>query len=153
MDAIAALLGQIQPWHWLALGLAFLVAELASGSTYLLWPAASAWLVGLLLFFLPIGVGGQLLIFAGATIALTLTGHRYVRGRWLTQGGDPQLMEPGLRFRGRQAVAAGPFEHGVGRVRLDDTEWRAESLDAIGAGEKVEVLAVEGATLKVRRLG
>ena len=33
-----------------------------------------------------------------------------------------------------------------------ESEWRAESKDAIGAGDAVSILAVEGATLKVEDL-
>ena len=52
---------------------------------------------------------------------------------------------------GARGVAAGVFEHGVGRVKLGDGEWRGSSADAIDAGDPVVVVSVDGATLQVRR--
>jgi inner membrane protein len=143
----------IEYWHWLLLGLVLLIAELATGSTYLLWPAVAAWIVGVAALVLPIGFAPQLTIFSIATIALTITGRTYIRGKWLTQGGDPHLNEPAARLIGAVAYAAGDFHEGAGRVKLADSEWRAESADPIAAGDAVTVLAVDGATLKVRRKG
>jgi membrane protein implicated in regulation of membrane protease activity len=61
-----------------------------------------------------------------------------------------------MNDRARQLVgvkgqAVGAFEHGVGRVRLGDSEWRGASDDAIGAGDPVVIVSVEGATLNVKR--
>jgi membrane protein implicated in regulation of membrane protease activity len=49
-------------------------------------------------------------------------------------------------------MAEASFTAGVGRVKLDDTVWRASSADEIGAGERVEITGVEGSTLLVRRV-
>lgn len=151
MEGLFGLLGQLEAWHWLAIGLALLIAELATGSTYLLWPAVAAWLVGLLILFLPLGWPIQMMAFAGITIGLTLTGRTYVKGRWVTRGGDEALNDRARALVGARAVAAGPFVHGVGRVRLGDSEWRAQCAEPVADGEALEVVSVEGATLSVRK--
>lgn len=146
-------LAGVEYWHWLVLGLALLIAELLTGSTYLLWPAVAAWIVGVIALLFAIAFPAQLAIFSVATIALTLTGRTYVKGRWLMSGGDPHLNEPAARLIGSVAYAAADFVEGAGRVKLADSEWRAESSDPIAAGDAVSVYAVDGATLKVRRKG
>jgi hypothetical protein len=152
MDAVALFFTEITPWHWFGLGLVLLIGELTTGTTYLLWPAVAAWITAILLFVFPLPVPFQLLAFGLVTLGLTLSGRRYLRGKWL-KGGDKALNDRGKLLVGATAVAAGNFENGVGRVKLGDSEWRAESEDAIGAGDAVSVLAVEGATLKVARRG
>lgn len=151
MEALTELLAQPAAPHWFVLGLVLLVAELSTGTTYLLWPAVAAWLVGLVLLFVPLALPAQLAIFAGATLATTLTGRTYVKGRLLGAGGDPAMNDRAKQLVGARAVASGAFENGVGRVRLGDSEWRGASAEAIGAGDPLVVTAVEGATLHVRR--
>ncbi len=152
MDWLIAFVTHLSAPHWLAIGLALLIAELSTGTTYLLWPAVAAWLTGLVLLFVPIGLPAQLTIFALTTLATTLTGHTYVKGRLLGAAGDDTMNDRAKQLVGARGVAAGGFEHGVGRVKLGDSEWRGASADAIGAGDAVVVESVEGATLKVRRV-
>jgi inner membrane protein len=152
MESVLAMLMQIEPAHWLALSLALLVAEIVTGTTYLLWPAAAAGVTGAFALLAPGDIAGQWAVFAVLTIVLTLTGHFYVRGRWLkrTPAGAP-LNERARGLIGQQALADSEFVAGLGRVRLNDTVWRAASAEAIGPGEMVEVVAIDGSTLQVKR--
>jgi membrane protein implicated in regulation of membrane protease activity len=150
MDQLVSVFGQVQAWHWLAFGLALLVAELSTGTTYLLWPAVAAWLTGLMMLFFPLGFPAQLTIFAIVTLTTSLTGRQYLRGRWL-QSGDATLNDAASQLIGQVGAVAQPIEQGIGQIRLGDTVWRAASEDELGLGEAVEVIGVEGATLKVRR--
>jgi hypothetical protein len=151
MNGLLAVVTQIEPAHWFALGFALLVAEIVTGTTYLLWPAAAAAVTGLLAQFTPADIAGQWATFAVLAIVLTLTGHFYVRGRWLKRQDGEQLNERAHTLVGQIGLADGAFVAGLGRVRLDDTVWRAESGDAIELGDKVSVVGVDGATLQVKR--
>lgn len=152
MNEVTAIVMQIEPAHWFALGLALLVAEIVTGTTYLLWPAAAAAVTGAVALFAPGEVMGHWSVFAILTIVLTVTGHYYVRGRWLKRpAGGPLLNERARDLIGQQAMADSEFVAGLGRVRLNDTVWRAASAEAIGPGEKVEVVAIDGSTLQVKR--
>ena len=152
MDWLSSFLSGLEFWHWLALGLLLLLLELVTGSTYLLWPAVAAWLTGLLVMALPIGWPVQLAIFAVAVLVLLMFGRPLARNRLLS-GGDSALNERGLQLEGARGVASSGFEGGVGRVRLGDSEWRAESEDAIASGDAVDIVRVEGSTLRVKRRG
>lgn len=151
MDLLACFFSALTAWHWFAFGLVLLIAETSTGTTYLLWPAVAAWIVMLILLFLPIGLPAQLTIFGAATLATTLTGRNYVKGRLLGGGGDPAMNDRARQLIGAKGQAATTFENGLGRVKLGDSEWRGASADAIGAGDAVVVERVDGATLHVRR--
>ena len=146
-----AWMSHIEPTHWFALGFAFLVAEILTGTTYLLWPAAAAALTALLALFAPADVAQQWAVFAVLTIVLTVTGHFYVRGKWLKRQEHTVLNERAHTLVGQSAIAAAPFAARMGRVRLGDTVWQASSADAIGAGEQVTVVGVDGSTLQVKK--
>ncbi|TVQ37311.1 MAG: nodulation protein NfeD [Wenzhouxiangella sp.] len=51
---------------------------------------------------------------------------------------------------GRKAESIADFSDGRGRVHIEGEDWTARSADAIGRGDTVEVVAVDGLTLEVR---
>ncbi|GAN00133.1 putative activity regulator of membrane protease YbbK [alpha proteobacterium U9-1i] len=147
MDALLALLALIEPQHWLVLGLVLLIAEMASGTTYLLWPAVAAFITALVAFF---GVDAwlQLTLFAVLVIALTYFGRPLVQS--LRKRDDSNLNERGQALIGTRGIVT-EFANGAGAVKLGDTVWRAVSDEALTSGESVQVDAVDGVTLKVKR--
>ena len=150
MDGLLQTFAGVEYWHWLALGLVLLLVELVTGTTYLLWPAVAAWVTGLAAMIVPMPFTVQLIIFAVSVVLLLLFARPLVRNRLLA-GPESDLNEPGRQLTGARGVAVAAFAQGEGRVRLGDTEWRAESDDAINAGDTVEVLGVNGSSLKVKR--
>lgn len=139
-------------WSWMALGAFMLALEVGSASGWLLWPAASAAVVGLLTLVLPIGEIGQMAIFAALTIVTTFVGRRYLRPAAAMPG--PDINDKTARLIGREGHVAHAFEGGRGRVFVDGSEWGAdiEPQDAVVAkGGRVQVVEVlGGGRLKVR---
>lgn len=152
MDALNQFLAfnELTIWHWWTLAIVLLGLEIATGTTYLLWPAAAAAVVGLIAG--PTGWELQLFVFAALTTVLTLAGDRFVRKRWMTSD-KPTLNQINDQLVGQRVVAADAFSAGLGRVRVGDTVWRArlEGDDAIEAGAVLEVTGLDGVTLSVRR--
>jgi membrane protein implicated in regulation of membrane protease activity len=138
-------------WVWLAAAAIFLAIEVATGSGWLLWPAASAGLVGLLTLFAPPGAPVELGLFALLTIATTYLARKYLRPA-LDGPASPDLNDPALRLIGRDCEVVGAFEHGRGRVFADGKEWAAVTEDGVqpALGQKVLVVGIEGAVLMVR---
>src|SRR5262249_51181492 len=66
-------------WIWLAVAAVFLAVEVATGTGWLLWPAASAMLVGLLTVVAQPGLPIELGLFAALTIATTYLARRFLR--------------------------------------------------------------------------
>ncbi len=138
-------------WWWAAAAAALLAAEVAIGTSHLLWPTASAAVVGVLLLFgLKLPPGADLALFAVLTIVSTLAARRYIKRPELT---GPDINDPNHRLAGQHGEAVAGFSRGQGRVFVDGKEWAAEA-DADAAlrkGDRVEVTAVlDGGRLKVR---
>ena len=145
---IVSLLAGLEPQHWLILGLILLIAEMASGTTYLLWPAVAAFATGALAYFALVSWPVELALFAVLVIVLTLLGRPLVR-RFRAEGAA-HLNERGAQMVGGRAIVTA-FANGVGSVKINDSIWRAVSDEALAPGENVEIAAVDGATLKVKR--
>jgi inner membrane protein len=152
MDALVSVLTGLAPEHWLLLGLVLLIAELATGTTYLLWPAVAAGITGVLAYVAPTGWEAEVAVFAVLVIALTAIGHPLVRNR-LFSTNAPALNERAANLVGVRGAAAATFANGVGAVKINDSVWRAIASDPIEAGADVVVLAVDGVTLTVKRAG
>ena len=156
MIAIMTFLETMPFWYWFILAGALALLELMTGSTYLLWPATAAIIVGLLAI-LPMGATWQfeVLIFVAVTGALTLYAAPRVKP-WLhrARGDHPLLNERGARKVGRRAVVDQDFVNGVGQVKLDDTLWLAECASGsdLTAGTPTQIVHVEGAKLYVQKL-
>jgi membrane protein implicated in regulation of membrane protease activity len=137
-------------WVWLAVAALFLAVEVATGTGWLLWPAAAAMLVGLLTLVVAPGLPIELGLFAVLTIAATYLARRFLRP--VLDAGNADLNDPSLRLVGRDGEALDGFANGKGRVFVDGKEWAAVAPEgaALAAGQKVLVVAVEGAVLTVR---
>jgi membrane protein implicated in regulation of membrane protease activity len=137
-------------WVWLAVAAVFLAVEVATGTGWLLWPAASALLVGLLTLAVQPGLPVELGLFAVLTIATTYLARRFLKP--VLDAGNPDLNDPSLRLVGRDGEALDGFANGKGRVFVDGKEWAAVAPEGVepAAGQKVQVVAVEGAVLTVR---
>ncbi len=137
------------PQHWLVLGLILLIAEMASGTTYLLWPAVAAFVTALVSLLGLTNWIADIAIFAVLVIALTYFGRPLIE-RWKRDGAANGLNERSATLIGARGVVAN-FANGVGSVKVQDTVWRAVSDEALEAGAPVVVDSVDGATLKVKR--
>jgi membrane protein implicated in regulation of membrane protease activity len=137
-------------WVWLALGAGLLALEVATGSGWLLWPAASAALTGVAVAFTPLDFPGAVLLFAALTIASTLTARRYLPRSLFSHRHD--INDNVGRLLGHHGKAVAAFQGGAGRVFIDGKEWAAELDDgeSLEAGARVEVVGVHGARLRVR---
>lgn len=135
-------------WAWLALAAAILAVEVALGSGWLLWPSASAAVVGVLTLALPMSATLALLIFAILTIASTLLARRYFpRAEVAGAGGD--INDNVGRLIGQDALAVQAFQAGHGRIAIDGKEWAAEldaGVESLAAGAAVQVVGVRAGT-------
>ncbi|MEP6342353.1 MAG: NfeD family protein [Maricaulaceae bacterium] len=151
-NVLIQLLESMDGSRWLILGFVLLVLEVMTGTTYILWVAAAALVVGLLTFVLPIGWQLQFLLFFVLSVLLLILGHKY--GRKLSDGDDDSdLNDRAKTMIGMRVKAVADFETGQGRVQVGDSQWRASMLkgDAI-LGDELRVVEVKGTTLVVTPL-
>jgi membrane protein implicated in regulation of membrane protease activity len=151
MDAIAGFHALHPFWVWLALAAIFLAVEVSTGTGWLLWPAASAFVVAVIAQVLHPGALIEVGLFAALTIATTLSARRYLRP--MLEAKSPDLNDPLQRLIGQRGQVLAAFEQGRGRVFVDGKDWAAESDEPIpGTGQDVVVIGVDGGALKVRAI-
>lgn len=151
MDALGGFYAAHPFWVWLAVAAVFLAIEVATGTGWLLWPAASAFVVGLIAKVVHLGLVVELGLFAGLTIASTLLAKRYLRP--VLEAKSPDLNDPLQRLIGQRGQVLTTFEQGRGRVFVDGKDWAAETDEPIPAlSQEVVVVGVEGSVLKVRKI-
>ncbi len=150
MDGLMSFYATHPFWVWLAVAAIFLAVEVATGTGWLLWPAASAALVGVLTLAIQPGLPVELGLFAVLTIATTYFARRFLRP--VLEANNADLNDPSLRLVGRDGEALDGFTNGKGRVFVDGKEWAAVASEGAAptAGQKVSVVAVDGAVLTVR---
>lgn len=153
MDGLLTVFGD-PAWTWLALGLVLTILELATGTLFLLGPGAAALLVAAIVAVSPISTTGQLVLFAGLAVALTVAGRsKSVRERMQGKGDRPLLNRKADQLIGRRVVASETFQSGEGAVKLNDTRYlaRLSSSEAgpVAEGTPLEIMDVDGVTLVV----
>jgi membrane protein implicated in regulation of membrane protease activity len=138
-------------WAWIALAGALLAIEVATGSGWLLWPAATAVIVALLATYAGLDLAQATLIFALLTIGLTMLSRRYFP-KSLLHAHSRDINDNVARLVGHQGRVVSTFQGRSGRVFIDGKEWAAELDEGEGleGGARVEVTGVSGAHLKVR---
>lgn len=137
-------------WPWLALGLILAAAEMAIPGVFLIWMAGAAIVTGLLVWFVPIGLPLQVVIFAVLAIVSVFTGKRWLKSNPI-EGLDPKMNDRGARIVGDVVVVTNVIESGSGRVKHGDSEWLAKGPDA-EPGTRMRIAGCEGTVLLVEHL-
>lgn len=135
------------PWAWIVLGLVLLALELVVPGGYFLWLGSAGVVTGLLAFVPGLSSPWQVTIFGVLAIAIVIGWTVLTRNRKQTTD-QPFLNKRAERYVGHEGVIAEPIKDGSGRLTLDDTIWRITGPD-LAAGQKVRVVATDGAVLKV----
>lgn len=150
MDFLTDLYASQPFWLWLALGALLLAIEAAASTEWLLWPAVSAGVVAVVTALgLPLGLIGELGLFAALTVASTLLSRRLVQR--VNPADQPDINDRELRLVGQRARVVEPFVDGRGRVFVSGAEWSAV-IEGAGppVGDSVIVESAVGPSLKVR---
>jgi membrane protein implicated in regulation of membrane protease activity len=137
-------------WMWTAFAAAILALEVATGTGWLLWPAACAAVVAFVILAIPLPDVAAMGLFAVLTLVTTLLARRFWPRRSEMLGDD--INDNTARLIGHHGRAVQAFRERAGRVFIDGKEWAAEleDGDVLDAGTAVEVTGVSGAHLKVR---
>jgi membrane protein implicated in regulation of membrane protease activity len=142
-------------WIWLTFGVVMLAAEVFLGTQWLLWSAAAAGVVAVAcLTGAPLGVIGQVIVFALLSLVMTLLTRRFLKTAALH--GD--INDQQARLTGKQAQVLSGFDvtggERTGRVVFDGVEWpavlRDEDEAAVTAASSVIIERVHEGRLYVR---
>lgn len=155
MASLIELLTPFSYWHWLGIALVLLGIEAATGTFDLLWVSVAGFVTAAFTAFMP-GLAGdwrvQFLFFFIASVVLIILGRTVFSGLRRVADEHPTLNKRMNSLVGQRGTVAGAFQSGLGRVKIGDTEWSAESVDGFdyAGGEAVIVDSVHGNAVKVR---
>lgn len=141
----------IEFWHWLALGFGLLALEMFLPTGFiLLWVGVGAVIVGAIAWLVPgMGWEAEFILWGVLSVASVLAWRKF---RPLSfESERPTLNRRGHSYVGRTFTLGEPIINGVGKLRVDDSQWRVSGPDA-PAGARVRVIAAEGGALMVERL-
>lgn len=146
------MLGQIATHYlWWILALLLIAGEVMMPGYFLLWIGIAAAAMGVLLWLVPgMGLLLQAVLFAMLALAACLAYARWLRPRIERRApGSDRLNRRGEQMIGQRYELVEAIVNGRGKVRVGDGQWLVSGPD-LPLGSTVEVVAVDGTTLKVR---
>ncbi len=130
-------------WHWLALCLLLLSAELAGTGGYLLWAGFAAGLTTIMVWVFPsLNWPWQLLMFS-ATAIISAFGWWKHQHRHPQQPNEPMLNQRSAQYVGHLFTLSDAIQNGRGRIQVDDGYWSVSAAEDMPVGHQVRVIAVE----------
>ena len=140
-------------YGWWLLALILIGAELLVPGFFMLWIGIAAAAMGLLLTFLPaLPFLTEATLFAALSLVSCFVYWRFVRRAIGEPSEQPLLNRRAEQFIGRRYVLDTAIVNGQGKARVGDSQWLVEGPD-LPAGATIEVVGVDGVTLKVRQPG
>ncbi len=138
-------------WIWMAVGVAFLLGEMATPGSFFMLPFAVGAVVACVAAFLGGGIGLQWLLFVVVSAAASAA---FIPLRRRLDQEAPVDGVGARRLMNQEAVvirSIGPGPNGVGMARVGREEWRAESASRVGIpeGAVVKVIEVRGTSVVV----
>jgi membrane protein implicated in regulation of membrane protease activity len=137
-------------WHWIVLGILFIIIEMGTGTFITLGFGIAAVIVGLLVLLFGLNFLTQTILWILLSVSIIAVLFKYFK-RQPTVSSSGQS-DQGLSTLG--TVTETIEAHGRGRVRFDhpvlgNTIWHASSDRAIEPGERVAIEEVNGQLIKV----
>jgi membrane protein implicated in regulation of membrane protease activity len=134
---------------WWVLGLVLIGAEVLMPGFFLLWIGIAAAAMGVILWLVPgMSVLLQAVLFAALAFISCYAYWRLFRPHQALDG-DSRLNRRGEQLIGGRYVLETAIVNGRGKARVGDSLWLVEGPE-LPVGSSVEVLAVDGSTLRVK---
>lgn len=147
---IAELLLEHTYLAWLTLGGLLLAAEMLGGNGYLLWSGIAAVATGLLAWVIPVSWEWQGVLFALLTLLAAWLWWLWLSKRVKQQNpADASLNLRGQQLLGRRFTLDNALVNSRGHMRVGDSSWPVCADTDLAAGTRVEIIAIEGITLRI----
>lgn len=131
-------------WHWLGLGLVFLIIELCLPASFFLWEGLSALLVGVLTVIFNCSWEVQILLFSVLAPLVTIAGRRFV-SCYKREDAFPHLNDKIHKLIGHIFFLGQPLNHGQGQHIVNGALWKVRSRNGedLPQGRQVRVISIE----------
>jgi len=144
----------VEWWHWMILGVALMLCELAVPAFFLIWFGLGAIVVGAIMAMAPgLSLAAQMVIWIVASIAFVVLWVKVFK----VQVHRTRIGMSEGQFAGEIGLVTReikPFQKGQIRFQkpiLGSDVWEAIANEEIATGDRVDVLDVEGNILRVVR--
>jgi len=136
---------------WWILAVLLIAGEILLPGYFLLWIGLAAAAMGVFLWMVPsLGMLAQAILFGVLAISVCVAYARWLRPRLERRdAGSERLNRRGEQMIGQRYELIEPIVNGRGKARVGDGQWLVSGPD-LPLGSTVEVVAVDGTTLKVR---
>ena len=138
-------------WQWLVFAVELGALETLIPGAVMIWFAAAAAVIGLLMVVIPLPWQLQWVLWAVLGLAAMIVYRRF-KDTHPDYTEQPVLNQRGLQYVGQVFELVEPIENGVGKVRIGDGAWKVSG-PALAAGTTVRVTGVDGAVLTVQQVG
>ncbi len=141
---------ELTAWHWFTLACILLVLEITVPVAFFLWMAAAA-LASMLVALLWPSLGWQVEMGLFSVFALLSAIIWAKRPKQDVVTDQPGLNERNYQYLGATVVVCNEIKNGVGKVKVNDSIWKAKGGDA-KVGTQMQVVRVEGSVFHVEPL-
>ncbi len=138
--------------NWIIAGLALSLLELIVPGVYLIWFGLAAFVVGIAVYFLPIELTTQLIVFAIASGIFAVIGvavYRYVFSKAQVPAEYKNLNNTAEQYVGQLVTVAEDAEDNRTKVKIGDTYWLASCQKAFKQGDTAKVVGVKDSLILI----
>lgn len=141
----------VEHYLWWILALLLTIGELLIPGYFLVWTGLAALVMGVLLLLIPtMGLVTQAIVFGLLAFAACASYARWLRPKLeRTRPGSELLNQRAEQLIGQSYELIEPIVNGRGKARIGDGQWLVYGPD-LPQGSAVEVVAVDGGSLRVR---
>lgn len=141
---------ELSAWHWFVAACLFFTVEMLIGTEFLLWMGIATSASALVAYLFPnMGLPLQLTLYAFFIIASLITWRKIAKPGQVTD--QPNLNARNKQYVGRTFELAEAIKNGVGKVIVDDSQWKVAGEDA-PKGSAVKVTGTDGTILLVEKV-
>ena len=139
--------------YWIGLGALLFLVELLTGSGFLLFFGASAFIVAVLPLVLPgIALSTQVIVFSVLAVLDALCWKLILKHRQSRKSDKPFLNKRAEQLVGQSFTLQSAITHGVGRISVGDSIWQVRCDEDLPIGAIISVVKIEGAVLVARHI-
>lgn len=137
-------------WHWIVLGILFIILEMATGTFIVLGFGIAAVMVGLLDLVLSMNFLAQIMLWILFSIIIITLSFKYFKNQPIVSSSGQS--DHGFDTKG--TVTESIEAHSRGKVKFDDpvlgnTIWHASADQTLNVGDRVTINEVNGQLIKV----
>jgi len=142
----------VQWWHWVALGIILVAAEIVVPSLVIIWLGIAAIIVGAVEWLITPSFATQLYLWTALSVLLLFAWFGYFKRTWRSPIGQAEGEYAHIPGKITQKLSSSRYRAEFELPVLGDRRWVVESNEELKLGDRVEVAKVYGQIVKVKKI-